>query len=448
LLDDSRITQADVTGGELTLKQIRQAGLKIFAKSFDTLDGYGDGPLNPDDTISPGGRPTLGGNGTFLRINGLDGQSCFECHSIVSSKTIPATLGIGGSGSSVTNALIMPSYIDPADLDDFDGAATFNGRVANPPFLYGVGGVELVAIEMTAELQILKQQAIDNPGAPVELIAKGVHFGQIRADAGGSVDTSKIEGIDADLVVKPFGRKGEFTTTREFDVGAMQFHFGIQPVEVVGENVDADGDTIVNEVLIGELSALHIFAATLPKPEMETPTLASIRGLQAFLTVGCANCHKPIHETQARRLPLRFPENSLDADENAYRLINLAAAPADFDQNELGGITVQMFADLKRHDMGASLAEDFAAAHDQRNREFTTARLWGVADTAPYLHDGRATSLAEAILMHDGEAKTARDAFAELDVKTQVLLISFLETLRTPTRPVGAMARKMRHDSR
>ena len=53
LLDGSRITQADVTGGELTLKQIRQAGLKVFAKSFDRLDGYGDGPLNPDDTISP-----------------------------------------------------------------------------------------------------------------------------------------------------------------------------------------------------------------------------------------------------------------------------------------------------------------------------------------------------------------------------------------------------------
>jgi CxxC motif-containing protein (DUF1111 family) len=34
--------------------------------------------------------------------------------------------------------------------------------------------------------------------------------------------------------------------------------------------------------------------------------------------------------------------------------------------------------------------------------EWRTAPLWGVADSGPYLHDGRANSLAEAIELHGG----------------------------------------------
>jgi CxxC motif-containing protein (DUF1111 family) len=85
--------------------------------------------------------------------------------------------------------------------------------------------------------------------------------------------------------------------------------------------------------------------------------------------------------------------------------------------------------------MGPGLSENFAQVDAQRNREFTTARLWGVADTAPYLHDGRATTLTEAILLHDGEALPARDAFAALSDQNQAGVIAFLRTLRTPKSP-------------
>ena len=88
-----------------------------------------------------------------------------------------------------------------------------------------------------------------------------------------------------------------------------------------------------------------------------------------------------------------------------------------------------LFADLKRHDMGPRLAESAGSPLD---RFFTTARLWGVADTAPYLHDGRATTLTEAILWHGGEAEDARQAFADLSDSGKRDLLSFLRTLRTP----------------
>ena len=413
-LGPSRITQEQIATGDLNLNQLRSAGQRVFTTPFNKLDGYGDGPMDVGDTVTPGGRPTLGGNGTLLRVNGLDGQSCLECHSIISNATIPPRLGIGGVGGSVTNAMIKPTVMDPADLENFDSVADFNGRFANPPFIFGAGGVELLATEMTQDLLAQRDWAIQHPGTVVELISKGIGFGTIVADAIGQLDTTQIQGVDEDLIVKPFGRKGEFTTTRDFDIEAMQFHFGMQPVEVFGENTDPDGDGVVNEIMIGELSALHVFVSSSAKPEQKPATAATVRGFNVFVDVGCAGCHVPELQTRGEELPLRFPMDPTDPASNVYYRVDLTKKPADFDTNGQGGVAVPLFADLKRHDMGDGLAETFALASDQRNREFTTARLWGIADTGPYLHDGRATTLSEAILLHGGEAEPVRNEFDAL----------------------------------
>ena len=65
--------------------------------------------------------------------------------------------------------------------------------------------------------------------------------------------------------------------------------------------------------------------------------------------------------------------------------------------------------------------------------------MWGIADTAPYLHDGRATTLTEAILAHGGEAQIARDGFEALGAQTRTQLLDFLRSLRTPEAPVEAL---------
>ena len=62
-------------------------------------------------------------------------------------------------------------------------------------------------------------------------------------------------------------------------------------------------------------------------------------------------------------------------------------------------------------------------------REFRTAPLWGIRLTAPYMHDGAADTLDEAILAHHGEALGARDAYAALPLSEQAALIAFLESL-------------------
>ena len=58
-----------------------------------------------------------------------------------------------------------------------------------------------------------------------------------------------------------------------------------------------------------------------------------------------------------------------------------------------------------------------------------TTELWGVGSTAPYLHDGRATTVKEAILEHGGEAAAARAAFELLSLTEERDLIAFLENL-------------------
>jgi CxxC motif-containing protein (DUF1111 family) len=157
----------------------------------------------------------------------------------------------------------------------------------------------------------------------------------------------------------------------------------------------------------------------------------SLAGFATFQEIGCATCHIPELLTESRNLPLRYPEIHEDPDAYVFYDIDLSKPPAKFRKSG-SGLVVPLFADLKRHDMGEGLAEGFALASDARNREFTTARLWGVADTAPYLHDGRATTLTDAILLHGGEAQSAREAFEGLSTLGRVQVLTFLRTLRTP----------------
>ena len=430
----NRLTQADITSGNLSLKDIRTEGLKIFATPFNKLDGYGDGPASTSNPTPPGHRPTLQNNGTFLRVNGLDSQTCQECHSVGSNATVPFTFAVGGVGGANNNAMFQPTEIDVSDTAGL-GFAFYNGRFINPPFLFGSGGVELLAREMTVQLQALKALAQQNPGIGVSLDAKGVSFGTISYDSGsGTFDTSGVMGIDSDLVVRPFGRKGEFATVRGFDRGAMAFHLGMQPVEDVGAGTDPDGDGVTDEILIGEMSALHIFNTNLEVPRTRGRNFETRAGFHQFVQVGCADCHRPFLDSDSRHLTYSFPEVETQPYSNVYYSTDLRSGPTEFRRSPSGGIRAELFSDLKRHDMGPGLAESFGSSLDS---QFITARLWGIADTAPYLHDGRATTLTEAILAHGGEGQAARDNFASLSDPDRIRLLLFLRTLRTPKDPAA-----------
>jgi CxxC motif-containing protein (DUF1111 family) len=78
--------------------------------------------------------------------------------------------------------------------------------------------------------------------------------------------------------------------------------------------------------------------------------------------------------------------------------------------------------------MGAPLADGIEVA-EAGGGEFRTAPLWGVRESAPYLHDGRAPTLEAAVGLHSGEAARARDRFLELGEADRAALLGFLATL-------------------
>src|SRR5262249_5808683 len=72
--------------------------------------------------------------------------------------------------------------------------------------------------------------------------------------------------------------------------------------------------------------------------------------------------------------------------------------------------------------------------------EWKTPPLWGVADSAPYMHDGGANTLENAIRRHGGDAKVVRDASQKLSPDDQAALIAFLKTLKAPPGAIPVAA--------
>ena len=461
---DFRLQQNELY--ELSRDELRLAGMRMFTNPFLKSQGFGDGDdLEP--TGAQGRRGTLQANGTFQRIGGLDAQTCLECHSIISRRTVPMTFGIGGVGG-VNNTVLGAGGNTFVDLDlsnpksNFEKKKNIDGRVINPPFIFGAGGVELIANEMTAELQA---QLVAAPnGATTALSAKGVSFGSVTKDAAGNIvvdangnavgaeGTAKLNPLTASgyhneefMVVAPFGRKGDEKSTRTFDIGALSFHFGMGVTvsasdeefvfDSYGEEVqvtttDHDLDGVHDEVTQGELSALSAFVATAQTPHQKKLNISAERGKALMANIGCTVCHRPKMESNSPLLGLRFPEVANDPSKNVYTQLDMTEKPMKFKENEIGGITVPLFADLKRHYMGPSL-EEFNG-----DGMFTTMRLWGVADTAPYLHDGRALTIRDAIEEHGAddtsEAHDAVTAFKNLSAESQDDVLEFLDTLRSP----------------
>jgi CxxC motif-containing protein (DUF1111 family) len=91
-------------------------------------------------------------------------------------------------------------------------------------------------------------------------------------------------------------------------------------------------------------------------------------------------------------------------------------------------VIARLFSDLLLHDMGPELADGIVEG-DATGSEFRTAPLWGLGRTAPYLHDGRAATVEDAIAAHGGEAEGARSRFFALPDTDRAALLAFLLSL-------------------
>jgi len=436
--------QADIDDGALSTDAIIARGERVFTASFNTLDGAGRPETTTVDADNFRARRVFPDN--FNRVSGPDANSCAVCH------TIPA---LGGGGDNATNVFVLA---DRLEFVNFDGGAGDGGQahtlktVGNERTsvsLFGAGYVELLAREMTADLHAIRDSARREAkarGATVsaDLETKGVRFGRLSANPDGTLDASLVEGIDADLVIRPFMQKGTVTSLREFAVKAMNQHFGMQASEQFGDAEDRDADGVADELTRGDLTALALFQATLPAPraiapEREANRQAAARGRALFSAIECSACHVPEMPlySAAYSEPNPFnPAGKLQAFEveNPYT-VDLAAlngAPEFRRRDSDGAIMIPVFTDFKRHKMGDVLNNEILEEEGVPTDEWLTRKLWGFASEPPFLHHGRATLISEAILAHGGEAQPSRDAFAALPQDDKDALIEFLKTLRIP----------------
>lgn len=90
------------------------------------------------------------------------------------------------------------------------------------------------------------------------------------------------------------------------------------------------------------------------------------------------------------------------------------------------GKRVDAFSDFLLHDVGTG---DGIIQGGARGNEFRTPPLWGISDSAPYLHDGSAQTIPNAIERHGNQGAAARNAFRELSFAERDVLLKFLDSI-------------------
>ncbi len=418
------------------MQNIIDHGEMLFMARFTTVDGAG----RPEATQAA--VPTkrrFDASRAFFRTSGPDSNGCISCH----MQPLP-----GGAGDFALNAFTTDGFVD-ADFDSLDPQFS-NER--GTTHLFGSGLVELLAREMTADLQHLRDTAVrdarkSGTDVAVDLVTKNVSFGRLSATPEGFLDVSKVDGIDPDLVVRPFSQKGVFVSLREFTVNASNHHHGMQAEERFGARwtgeADYDRDGVTSELSEGDITALVAFQATLPPPGRKAKlsqdwTQAAEKGEALFKQLNCISCHRT-------NLPLINPvftepgpyngAGNLRSTETRLLKLNLMSQPefAALKRDVNGNVLVPVFSDLKRHtisdgDIGHFRNELLGQRFADRD-QFLTGRLWGVGSTGPWGHRGDLTTLRETIQAHGGEARHSRNAFQALPPADKKAVIAFLQTL-------------------
>ncbi len=195
----------------------------------------------------------------------------------------------------------------------------------------------------------------------------------------------------------------QVATAYQQDMGVTSY---VQPQESSGGQEQDDKKMDDPELPDSIVNAVAYYVKTLAVParrNVNDPD--NKRGEQLFNQVNCTGCHRPTLTT--------------GVDINLPQISNQRIHP---------------YTDMLVHDMGPGLA-DGRADYLASGSEWRTTPLWGVGlfektNGIPfYLHDGRARTLEEAILWHDGEAKNSKEMFMNLDKSERDKIIKFLKSL-------------------
>ncbi|RCS42199.1 hypothetical protein DTL42_20435 [Bremerella cremea] len=414
----------------------------------------------PNDPLSPNGD----GLGPLF-----NGKGCVNCHSLG---------GVGGSGNLANNAQFLsflpetgeftrrtakkflgtlhrmhPDFVDTQGR--FSLGVLLHRESTNPEFVSKRADVTATLPSTNQSkariLKMLSRRDLPKINAlPLNLVIfhEGVQYALAERNPpqlfGVDEIDRKISDSDIDALVEiqkgsttgvsgrksgRFGWRGQMKDLDLFIKGACATEIGLQVHEFhqtkdpLQPDYELEGSDLSGE----QVNALIQYVRSLPRPEQVLP--AEEKGKQriaegqiSFNAIGCAECHVadvgqvsgvfsdfllhdmgPLFEDPIPAEPL--PEISVGANMDV----------------------ISGYHGMVRREPAPLLAID-----QQHHMEYRTPPLWGVADSAPYMHDGRAQTLRGAIEWHGGEAKTSVRRFALMSEEKQYALIQFLQSLKAP----------------
>jgi cytochrome c peroxidase len=454
----------------LSISALLKYGKELFAANWTDQEGGGR-PLTKGNgrEVSDPAHPLVGVRG-FNRISGPDANSCAGCHN--------TPYGIsGGAGDVVTNVFVLAQRFDFVNFDrkdflptggsvDEQGEPVTLEEVGNSRMttnMFGAGYLEMLARQMTAELQSIRNTV--RIGESKALTTKGISFGRVARTADGLWDITGVEGLPwpslvsggsnnpPSLVIRPWHQAGSVVSLREFTNTAFNQHHGIQTTERFGIDTDPDGDGFVNEMTRADVTAVTLYQAALQVPGRVIPNDAIVQravrlGEQAFSTIGCAGCHiqsLPLDKDGwifTEPNPYNLPGNLRSGETPTVRVDLTSVAlpvPRLIVDDRRHVVDVPAYTDFKLHDISddAEGVEHldmnrgpWSPKFNQGNRKFLTKRLWGAANQPAHFHHGLFTTLRRAVLAHAGEALASRRAYQALPEGEQDAVIEFLKTLQ------------------
>jgi CxxC motif-containing protein (DUF1111 family) len=307
----------------------------------------------------------------------FNGDSCRACH------FDPVIGGSGPSDVDVTRQGIIDAsgqFVEPPngtmahhhslnpERPDVDPASTFFELRQTPP-IFGFGLIDRI------------------PDATILA-------GEDPNDANGD-GVRGVAQVLGDGRLGKLGWKANVPSLAEFARDGLSNEVGLSVPAQTGLTFGnaTDGDAIADpEIPVSDVDALVFYMQHLaPPPRTHHDAALEATGEGLFTQVDCAKCHVPAMKTS-------------------------------------DGVSVPLYSDLLLHDV-LPAGHAGVVVGKAGMRAFRTSPLWGLAKTGPYMHDGRAFSVADAILAHDGEAVGSRQKFEALSTADRAALVAFLESL-------------------
>ena len=261
-------------------------------------------------------------------------------------------------------------------------SATANIATFAVPFLFGLGAADLVP-----------DDALLRAADPDDRDGDGI---------------SGRVGRTPDGRIARFGRKADVASLEDFTHLALFNEMGITTTAHPRERgpngaplptaTDPARDPEVGDPSVALITDFVRMLAAPPRlpssPDASTP---ATDGEDLFTRIGCAACHTPY--------------------------VTTGPAPVA----ALHRVRAPLYSNLLLHDLGPALASTCAPGATET--EYRTAPLLGLGSRRSFLHDLRVFTPDQAILLHGGEAQTARDAFAALSIIDRQALLNFLRSL-------------------